>query len=221
MDLFGKDSATKSGTPADKHKQTIIVLASVGGVIVAYLAYKHMKSASATGATQTAAPSQIGVEGPGTTLNDQNILNSLDSMTGLLTDLAHRPLQVITGPAGPKGDTGAPGKSGVPDVVTKPVETPTAITPAAPAPATPAAPSAPAAAQHWYTVKKGDTLSGIAQRMGLGSNWGALKGANQQTITQTAENHGYSQKSAASGHWIFPGERLLVPQSPHPPTHAG
>lgn len=60
-----------------------------------------------------------------------------------------------------------------------------------------------------YTVKSGDTLSGIAQRKcGGASKWPALYNANASVIESTAKRRGMS--SSDHGHWIFPGTTLVL-----------
>lgn len=60
-----------------------------------------------------------------------------------------------------------------------------------------------------YVVKKGDTLSGIAQKMcGGAGNWQAIYNANAASIEATAQSRGMS--SSDHGHWIFPGMTLTL-----------
>lgn len=59
-----------------------------------------------------------------------------------------------------------------------------------------------------YKVASGDTLTSIARR--LGTTAGKLYAANKGTIEAIARQHGMT--SSDSGHWIFPGERLVAPQ---------
>ena len=58
-----------------------------------------------------------------------------------------------------------------------------------------------------YSVVSGDTLTRIANLFGL--DWNAIYAANQATIEAIAQQHGFS--SSGGGHWIFPGEQLLIP----------
>lgn len=68
----------------------------------------------------------------------------------------------------------------------------------------------PAPPVNTYTVVQGDTLWGIATRMlGGGANWTALYDANADTIESTAWAHGMS--GSDHGHWIWPGEVLVIP----------
>ncbi|WP_405536955.1 LysM peptidoglycan-binding domain-containing protein [Streptomyces antimycoticus] len=79
-----------------------------------------------------------------------------------------------------------------------------------PTPNTPR-PNTPSERQGSYTVARGDTLSGIAQReYGDASEWTRIYDANRQTIEQAAQDHGLS--SSDHGHWIFPGTQLVIPQ---------
>lgn len=60
-----------------------------------------------------------------------------------------------------------------------------------------------------YTVVSGDTLWGIAsKKCGGGTNWTKLYDANAGTIEATAKAHGKS--SSDHGHWIWPGETLVL-----------
>lgn len=60
-----------------------------------------------------------------------------------------------------------------------------------------------------YTVKSGDTLSQIAQRMcGGASKWTALYNANAGTIEAAAKAH--RKDSSDHGHWIWPGTTLTL-----------
>lgn len=67
-----------------------------------------------------------------------------------------------------------------------------------------------AAAGNAYTVVSGDTLWGIAQRfLGSGVKWISIYDANVDIIEKTAKAHGKS--SSDHGHWIWPGEVLVIP----------
>lgn len=61
-----------------------------------------------------------------------------------------------------------------------------------------------------YTVVSGDTLWAIAEReLGSGTDWTRIYDANEDTIEDTAQEHGKS--SSDHGHWIWPGEVLTIP----------
>lgn len=67
------------------------------------------------------------------------------------------------------------------------------------------------AAQTNYTVKKGDTLWGIAKKMlGAGSKWQTIYSANKEIIESTAKKYG--KKSSNNGWWIYPGTVLKIPK---------
>lgn len=60
-----------------------------------------------------------------------------------------------------------------------------------------------------YIVVSGDTLWGIAAKYcGGGTNWTKLYDANAGTIEAEAKKHGKS--SSDHGHWIWPGEVLVL-----------
>lgn len=60
-----------------------------------------------------------------------------------------------------------------------------------------------------YTVVSGDTLWGISVRFcGGGPNWPKLYDANAGTIEEEARKHG--KASSDHGHWIWPGEVLVL-----------
>lgn len=61
-----------------------------------------------------------------------------------------------------------------------------------------------------YTVVKGDTLWSIAaKRMGSGAKWETIYNANKGVIEAAAKKRG--EKSSDHGHWIYPGEVLVIP----------
>lgn len=60
-----------------------------------------------------------------------------------------------------------------------------------------------------YTVVSGDTLWGIAAKhCGGGMNWTKLYDANAETIESEARKHG--KNNSDHGHWIWPGEVLVL-----------
>ena len=61
-----------------------------------------------------------------------------------------------------------------------------------------------------YTVVSGDTLWGIAARkLGSGSKWISIYDANADTIEAEAKKRG--KAGSDHGHWIWPGEVLMIP----------
>lgn len=61
-----------------------------------------------------------------------------------------------------------------------------------------------------YTAESGDTLWGIASDfLGAGIRYTEIYDANVDTIEATAQDHGFD--SSDSGHWIWPGEELIIP----------
>ena len=61
-----------------------------------------------------------------------------------------------------------------------------------------------------YTIKKGDTLWGIAVKYyKSGTQWKKIYNANKTTIENAAKKH--KKKSSDNGHWIYPGTVLKIP----------
>lgn len=64
-----------------------------------------------------------------------------------------------------------------------------------------------------YTVKRGDTLWGIAAKLlGSGTRWTKIYSDNAAVIEAAAKAHGHSSSTGPTGrgHWIFPGTVLVV-----------
>lgn len=73
------------------------------------------------------------------------------------------------------------------------------------------APAASAGGGQTYTVVSGDTLWGIAKKFyGTGTKYSIIYDANVDIIESTAKAHGKS--SSSNGHWIWPGETLVIPE---------
>ena len=61
-----------------------------------------------------------------------------------------------------------------------------------------------------YTVKSGDCLWNIAKKFyGNGAKYTVIYNANKAEIEATAKKRGL--KSSSNGHWIFPGQKLVIP----------
>ena len=68
----------------------------------------------------------------------------------------------------------------------------------------------PASTSSTYTIKKGDTLWGIARSFyGDGTKWKTIYEANKDIIESTAKKYG--KKSSDNGNWIYPGVTLTIP----------
>lgn len=66
------------------------------------------------------------------------------------------------------------------------------------------------ATKRYYTVVDGDCLWTIAQRYyGDGTQYTKIYNANAKLIEDTAKAHGFA--SSSNGHWIWTGEKLLIP----------
>ena len=69
----------------------------------------------------------------------------------------------------------------------------------------------PATQSTSYTIKRGDSLWLIAQKMmGSGAKWQTLYQANKTIIESTAKRYGRS--SSSNGKWIYPGVVIQIPQ---------
>lgn len=88
---------------------------------------------------------------------------------------------------------------------TQPAAPPPAGTPPPPPGKTP--PPPPPKSTKSYTVASGDTLGAIASREGVDEQ--QLYAQNEGIIEATARQHGFANSD--NGHWIFPGERLVIP----------
>lgn len=61
-----------------------------------------------------------------------------------------------------------------------------------------------------YTIKSGDCLSTIAKKeLGNSNRWKEIYNLNKSVIENAAKKHGY--KSSSTGHWIFPGTVIKLP----------
>ena len=68
----------------------------------------------------------------------------------------------------------------------------------------------PSVSNTTYTVVSGDTLWGISKsKYGDGEQWQKIYDANKKTIEDTAKKYG--KASSSNGHWIYPGEKLVIP----------
>jgi len=201
---------------AGKHRQQIMVAGTVVLIALAYLTLKKTGTGGTAASTAAATPTATGAEGGGeaatTAAGNQAYL---DSIAGQLSAI-----QAILKPTTPAVSTGGADprasedwwhhtykRPPVPDV-TKPSLVQPSVTNAATTKkklgsVNPTA-GASTASTH-YTVKKGDTLSGIAAK--FGTTWQALYASNKAVVDKTAKGHGYTSNLQ---NWIFPGESLTV-----------
>ena len=69
-----------------------------------------------------------------------------------------------------------------------------------------------AATVNTYTIKSGDSLWSIAEKLyGSGAKWQVIYNANKDIIEKTAKQYGKS--SSQNGHWIYPGVILSIPDA--------
>ena len=62
-----------------------------------------------------------------------------------------------------------------------------------------------------YIVVRGDTLWGISKKFyGTGTKHQIIYDANVDLIEATAKAHG--KKDSENGHWIWAGEKLMIPE---------
>lgn len=125
------------------------------------------------------------------------------------------PVGAIASPDGSGGyvyDGGAATVGGTVVVPNVPTQTPppsTAPKPVVTAPRptpTPPPPTAPIVTHVYYVVRSGDTLSAIAARYHMSTATLYLR--NRTVIEAAARAHG--RTSSESGHWIYPGTRLMI-----------
>lgn len=82
-------------------------------------------------------------------------------------------------------------------------------------PTNPPPSSPPPSSSKQYTVRRGDTLTGISSQMyGTGSRWLNIYNANMGTIEDVARRHGKSSSRGPNGTvgwWIYEGTVLVIP----------
>ena len=76
-------------------------------------------------------------------------------------------------------------------------------------------PKRPTEENSTYTIKSGDTLWGIAERLlGSGARWEEIYNANKEIIESTATERWAAagiNRDSQHGHWIFAGVSLVIP----------
>jgi len=227
-ELPGGGEPGKPGKKKDK-TQMWILIGTFTLVALGYLALKSSKGGGLGGSAAT--PTATGAESGGNTASDQLSQSQFNQLSGQIAELTGRlknlPTTVVGG--GPGGNASTPavhpetpgGKTPVPilhNITTKPIRAGKRAGPVEPHP------GAKSGSSKTYTVKQGDTLSGIAKQ--FGTTWQALYAANQKTVSGEAKSHG-SFNAKDPGHWIYSGEKLTVPGKPgadhaaHPASKAG
>lgn len=170
--------------------------------LAAFYIHKRQAAQAAAQASQQnagASASNVGSASnvPGLTSLAYPMPYSSDTFVNIKNDVPSPTVNVPVTVGGPVINNPAP----VPNPVPQPAPAPTP----APQPAPP-----PKQTSISYTVQRGDTLWGIAQRfLGSGSRYNAIYQANASLIEAIAHQHGFS--SSGGGHWIFPGETLRIP----------
>lgn len=213
-------SDTPAGKKADKRKQTILVIVGVVGVLLTYLLYRRSQNSAAS---QTAAQpataggmSDTGASGGASAPDMSGLLNSIGSeiaqnaatiaqlqsnqtadeaafqtdhsFLGRLTQTVHTLKETVASQEQTIAQGLAPhgSSSPVPQPSTHTSSKKTAVQPS----------GSKSAAQHYYTVESGDTLSGIASQ--YHESWQTLYAANRGAV-------------GSNPNLIHPGLRLVVP----------
>jgi LysM repeat protein len=166
-----------------KHKNVIFILAGLAVAIIAYILIKGQSSSSTTSSTTT----------PASTATTGTIPSGFTDNTG--SGGYYQGPTGETGPAGPAGPAGPTGPAGT--AATNPGVSGAALGGAATAWAPTPAPAVAAPVTNYYTVKSGDTLSGIASTHG--TTWQAIY-ANPQNASVIGSNPNL----------IMPGQRLII-----------
>lgn len=162
----------------------------IGGVI--FLRWRGSKTAKSTAGNINDAP---------------NLTNQPSSLIPYTSDIFVN-IQQPTGPATtPNGDRYRAPRPGRTTPIPAPLPNPGQAP--APAPSSPV-PAPPPMRQTsiTYPVVAGDSLFNLAKK--FHTTVSALYQANKAQIEAVARQHGFA--SSQGGHWIFPSERLVIPQ---------
>jgi nucleoid-associated protein YgaU len=171
----------KKGLMTGKYKWYVI--GGLGVVAVLVFVFVRKSNANASGTT-TAGAANTALD-PATQAALQSALQGQSA--------AGYAYQAATGPPGTQGPPGPPGpqgKQGTPGPPPPPPKPPPKKPPPKPKPPPPKGAS-------YYTVKAGDTLSGIASRVGYSGGWQALYQANRSVV-------------GSNPNMIHPGQRLQI-----------
>lgn len=182
----------KPGLMTGKYKWYV-----VGGLgIVAVLVFFFVSRSNSNAAGGTSSNTGTGASGAGLDPTTEAMLQSALQGASAGTYSGGGAIQGPAGPAGPAGPTGATGAAGAPGKAGAPGTPGKVITPPAKTPTPPKKP-APKPSPKTYTVKSGDTLSGIAKQFGI-SSWQTLYNTNRTVVGSNPNK-------------IFPGQKLTIP----------
>lgn len=182
----GSEKVPKKGGMTTGKKKWYLV-AGLGIVAVLVFVFVRKSNANASSATPGAATTTMD---PATQAALQNALQG-QGAAGYAYQAATGPQGVpgSVGPTGPTGPTGPIGKTGATGATGKPAPKPTPK----PTPTT----SKGSTQTQYYTVKAGDTLSGIASQFHISGGYQALYAANRSVV-------------GSNPNMIHPGLRLKI-----------
>lgn len=177
-----------------------------------YLIHRKNKTAQ-----QNAQSTQAAADQTNTNLGSASQLANLFEVAGLMPYQGGDTYVNITTPPAGTGGGGTPVGPSQPVGPGGPINQGGTATHPLPIPTPAGAPQPPktttgSTAVGTYTVKSGDTLWGLAPKLGFGSGSNYMQlynyDGNANTIENTAKQHGHFSNFA---NWIFPGETLHYP----------